>query len=310
MKKKSSLFFAIFVGIFVGGIVIGLIGRALCIRNTKKYWDLQSEFFAPDTIDKVFRDEDLGQLYVCYHDSSYVNVYTESGEFLWAVSAPYMRNPYFELQEGRLIIYDDDAYIYDSADGSFIDRVRAEDLTLSYDWENERMDDFREGEFCFGTYQVYQVRPDGTLETIISRPWWYWCFHFGVCWCIAFLGAVGMGIMIFLEKKKDYKPIKKNVRFENRKVKVIFHYLRITSAVHLVYAVLDIVFGFFGGILCIGIFPLALHFIISNIIIWNMLDYISVSEEEATVLDYWKTVEIGSFIIAFLSVIVAVFIAG
>lgn len=305
MKIKS-----LFIGIFVVGVLLCMIGRILCVRSTENYWDLQPELTAPEEIDKVLHDPDLKQLYVCYNDASYVDVYTESGEFLWAVSTPYLRNTYFELRDDRLIIYNDEAYIYNSADGSFIECVDTDDLNLEYDWENEGADEFEEGEFYFGTYQVYRARSDGSLETVVARPWWHWCFNFGVCGGIAFSGAVGVGITIFLEKKKDYGRVRRHVKMENRRAKVILYYFRITSAVQVVYAILDIIFGFFGGILCIGILPLGIHFIISNIIIWNMIDHISVSQDEATVLDYWKTVELATFIVAFFSVIVAVGIAA
>lgn len=76
------------------------------------------------------------------------------------------------------------------------------------------------------------------------------------------------------------------------------------------YAVIDIVGGFFGGIFCIGIFPIAIYFIISNIVTLNILDRISVSREEMQVLKYWETVEIITFVTAFLSVILTAGIAG
>ena len=49
---------------------------------------------------------------MCYNDANCVNVYTETGEFLWCVSTPYLRNSYFILQDDKLIICDGDAYIY------------------------------------------------------------------------------------------------------------------------------------------------------------------------------------------------------
>ena len=311
MKKKNFVLFVIFVGLFLVGIAVGLFGRFLCVRDTKNYSDLQDELFAPDEIATVLQDEGLKQIYVCYNDSSYVNVYTESGKFLWAVSTPYLRNAYFELQDGRLIVYgNDDAYIYDSADGKFIECVKSDDLALEYDWESKVPDGIQEGAIYFDTYQVYKAGAGGTLETIVARPWWYWCFNFAVCWCIGFIGAIGIGIIIFFEKKKDYELVKDKVTLKTKKLKVICNYFRITSAVHIVYAILDIIFGFFGGILCIGIAPLAIHFIVSNIILWNMLDHISASQSEMKVIDFWKTVEIASFVIAFFSVIIAVFIAA
>ena len=312
MKKTSvsSVLYAVFVCLFMGGIALGMIGRFICIRDTQNYQELQPELFAPDEIATVLWDTEQKQIYVCYNDASYVNVYTESGEFLWAVSTPYLRNSYFELQVDRVIIYNDEAYIYSSADGSFIGCVNAEDLSLEYDWESQGADEFEEGEFYFDTFQVYRARADGSLEAIVSRPWWHWCFHFCTGWSIAFLGAVGIGVTIFLRKKKEYDLVRGDVTFQERGTRRIYNYLRVASAVHILYAILDIIFGFFGGILCIGIVPLAIHFIVSNIVIWNVIESMSLSREETVVLDYWKAAEFGSFIVAFLSVIVAVSIAA
>jgi len=50
--------------------------------------------------------------------------------------------------------------------------------------------------------------------------------------------------------------------------------------------------------------------IISNIILWNMTDRLSCKSDEMTVIDFWGTIEIGTFVIAFISVIVASAIAG
>lgn len=310
MKKKIYVLYAIFVFLFIGSIAVGLIGRAICVRDTQNYWELQPELFAPDEIATVLSDDEQEMLYVCYNDASYVNVYSYSGEFLWAVSTPYLRNVYFELQEEHLIIYNgDEAYIYNSTDGRFIECVNAEDLTLEYDWGTEQTDEIQQGEFYFDTYQVYKGTSDGTLETFIARPWWYWCFSLGV-FVGALIGAFGIGITIFLEKRKEYNLVKKEVTLKNRKQKVMYHYFRITSAVQIVYAVLNIVFGFFGGILCIGLIPIGIHFIVSSIILHNMLDRMSAAEDEMTVLNYWRLVELFSFLIAFFSVVAVALIFG
>ncbi len=307
MKKIYTVLFII---LFIGGIVLGLFGRAYCTRDNQNYAELQPESFIPDVIETVLQDEKLKQIYVCYNDANYVNVYSESGEFLWAVATPYIRYSYFELQEDKLIIYGDDAYIYNSANGEFLGIEKVENLDLEYNWEDEQTDEFIDGEIYFDSYQVYKADPNGTLYTIVSRPWWHWIFNFGVCWCISFVGALGIGITIFVEKKRSYDGVKKKVKFKNRKAKIIINYFRVTSIVQLVYAGLDVVFGFFGGILCIGIIPVAIHFIASNWILRNMLDYISISQDERTVADYWGTLEIVTLIIAVASVLIAAGIAG
>lgn len=316
-SAKRNLFIA-FILIFCTGIAIGLIGRAICTRDTENYQELQAELFAPDEIATVLHDTELHQIYVCYNDASYVNVYSEEGRFLWAVSTPYLRNVYFELSNNQLIIYSsDDAYIYNSSDGTFVGKKNSDDIELKYDWEDEYTGEFQDGEFYFDTYQVYKAQKDGSLTTVVARPWWYWVFTFGVCWSVSFVGAIGMGTIIFLEKRKEYRktqkviqPLKQSIVIENRKARFILKYFQITSIIHVIYAILDIVFGIWlNGILCIGILPLAIHFIISSIVIWNMLDHIRLTEDEQNMIDYWKVCEIGTFIIAFSSVIVAAMLA-
>ena len=154
----------------MGGIALGLFGRAFCTSSNDNYKEIQTESFVPDTIETVLQDKDLKQIYVCYNDANCVNVYSEEGEFLWCVATPYMRNSYFELQDDKLIIYDGDAYIYDSKNGSFLGVENEENLNLNYDWENEYNEKYIEGDFYFDNFQVYKVLADGTLEVIVNRP--------------------------------------------------------------------------------------------------------------------------------------------
>ncbi|MDD6094514.1 MAG: hypothetical protein PUC29_02090, partial [Clostridia bacterium] len=282
--------------------------RGYCTRDNQNYTVLQPESFIPDVIETVLHDKELKQIYVCYNDANCVNVYSEDGEFLWAVATPYIRNSYFELQDGKLIIYGDGAYIYNSKNGEFLEKTSEDNLELSYRWSEETADEMTEGEIYFDSYQVYKYEPDGSLRTVVSRPRWHLFFNFGACLFIAGMGAVGLGITFFFEKKKSYNRVK-NTEIKSPKARKIIHYFKATSIVHIIYTVLDIIFGFFGGYLCIGIMPLALNFIFSGVIICNMLDRISFSEEEAAVVQYYKTVEFATFVIAFFSVVAAVRIA-
>lgn len=309
MKKSVYILRAILMILITGIILTVLLGRAISIRDTQNYYDLQSELTAPDVIHSVLFDEEQKQLYVCYNDASYVNVYTEAGEFLWAVSTPYLRNAYFELRDGRLIIYNDDAYIYDSFDGTFIDRVSAGELELEYSFEAVSTDEFTEGEFYFDSYQVYRADAAGELSTVIARPWWHWCFNFGICTVAAFLDGIVLLLSFIPEKKRAFrKP--KPFKSANNSQNFIFNYFRITSVVHIVYAILDIISGFFGGILCPVIIPLGIHYIISCIILSNKLDRGRTSEEERAAVDFWRLISLVTFIAAFASVIAAACIVG
>lgn len=314
MNKKVYILRALFKILITGSILIDLSGRAVCIRDTQNYDELQPELSAPDVIHSVLYDEALKQLYVCYNDASYVNVYTETGEFLWAVSTPYLRNAYFELRDGKLIIYSEDAYIYDSSDGEFIKRVSAGELELEYSFEASSTDEFSEGEFYFDSYQVYRANSAGELETVVSRPWWYWFFNLGVCVSAAFLGLIGYFLSFLPEKIGAFRKLK-GFKPANSRQSFIFNYFRITSAVHIVYAIINIISAIPGGVLpigvfCIGILPLGLHFIISGSILLNKLDSVSASKEERAALELWKSIELVTFIGAFFSVAVVACITG
>ncbi len=310
MKHFKKILFSISVILFIGGIALGLLGRVFCTRSNDNYKEIQHESFVPDTIETVLHAEALKQIYVCYNDANCVNVYTESGKFLWCVATPYMRNSCFELKDGKLIIYDGEAYIYDAKSGAFLELDNEETLNLNYNWEEEYAEQYIEGDIYFDNFQVYKASADGTLETVIARPWWHNIFNYGLCLSIAFIGAAGIGISILLEKRRAYKAVKKTVVFENRRAKIIKNYFRITAIIHVAYTVLNIILAFFTDQLIIGIMPLAIHMIVSNIVLRNMKDRLSCKADEMHVVNFWETAEIGSFILAFLSVIIASAIAG
>ena len=104
--------------------------------------------------------------------------------------------------------------------------------------------------------------------------------------------------------------VHKSQLFKNRKAKILNNYFKTTSIVHLIYTLLNVIFAFVTSWLIVGIIPLALHMIVSSIILWNMKDRLSWNTGETHVVDFWWAAELGSFVIAFLSVIVASAIAG
>lgn len=315
MSVIKRIALTVSIAVFSLGVIMGLIGQVMCVRDNQNYQVTQPELFAPDEIANVLYDEDLRQLYVCYNDASYVNVYSADGDFLWAVSTPYLRNAYFELSSDQLTVYNSDlAYVYNSANGSFVKTEKTDKLDLKFDWEKDGADKLEPGNFYFDTYQVYKCVDDGSLETVVSRPWWYWLFNIGVTGCVAFCGAIGIGILTFIQYRGNYRAVKKSCRGkentlfnQNRKGRILLNYFRTETYIHLIYAALDVAFGiWFNGILCIGIMPLGIHFIVSSWILWNMPDRLKLSDAETKIIDYWKVGSMGSFIIAFLSAIVAV----
>lgn len=313
MSKFKNTLRIIFTALFVLAIVIFLAGRLLCVSDNADYTATQPEFFGPEEIFTVLYDAELGQIYVCYNDASYVNVYSEEGEFLWAVSTPYLRNAYFELSENRLIVYNSyDAYVYDSENGAFIEKINSEDYELDYGWENEYTDDFENGKFYFDTYGVY-IAEEGDLRAIVSRPLWHWIFNPDVCFFITLCSAFGLGILLFIEQSVEYrkiKPPKQAGDKGNRTAKFLLKYFKASSAVHIIYAALNVILAIFEiYVLCPVIMLLGIHFIVSNIVLVNVAGHAKLTGNEKKIFDYWVICGLASFIIAFFSVFASVIIA-
>lgn len=308
-KTKKWITALLFI-VFQAAIIVALATRFICIRDTKDYDQLQPELKAPDVIATVLHKPDLGQIYVCYNDASYVNVYTEDGTFLWAVSTPYLRNVYFTIRDEKLIIYNGDAYVYDAADGSFLELSDMDTLGLSHDTQEESTGEFEAGTFYYDAYQVYRGTASGNVETIVSRPWWYMLTNFVFCWCVAFACAMGFLALRFFDKARAWHSVRKQVRFESRKAKVVLAYLRVTSVVQLLFAAGVILAAIFHCDISIGLMAVGVHFIVSNWVIWNILDSIDADKDQRKVLRFWKAFEFATFVAAFFSVVVAGMILG
>lgn len=314
MKKVRvrKILSRIFICLFVASIFLGLFGRWVCVRNTMNYQELQPELWAPDIITDVLQHDETDQIYVCYNDASYVNAYSNEGDFLWAVSAPYLRNVEFEIQDDKLIMCGDEAYVYNAINGEFIECKKFEDVELDYYDEDEISNKIIEGEVYYDTYQVYIGNADGTMKEIVSRPWWYWIFNFPLCWCIGVVGAIGIGILMFLEKREEYVEtnVKKDESSEaviiSKKIKSIIKYYRITSAVHIVYIIASVVSAFFNIPIFLEIIPLVLHFIVACGIIDSMFNRQTTSTYEQKCFKYWKTVLWVTLIVDILSMLVAI----
>lgn len=323
MSKRASkvvgILTSVFTALFCISITVGLIGRVLCIRNNRHYAEKQDEIFVVEEIAMVLQSKDSELVYVCYNDATCVNVYTASGEFQWAVSTPYMRNAYFELTDGQLVIYNDDAYLYDALSGDFIEKTDAESLNLSYDQETESVpvDGMAVGTVCFDAYEVYRVAEDGSPVTIVERPGWYILFNFALCLVIAFACGIAIGILTLITKIAEERSQRRAQKQSSpaptplsKKTKFILRYFQVTTAVHAVYAVADIVCAFFGAFLTVGIIPLTIHFILSSGVFMNIIERTKLTEYEKALLGKWQTIGFASFVAAFLSVLVAVICAG
>ena len=310
MKRVTKILHFILIVLFIGGVALGLLGRAFCTRSNDNYQEIRPESFVPDTIETVLHHEALKQIYVCYNDANCVNVYTEAGEFLWCVATPRMRNSHFELQDNQLIISFGEAYIYDAKNGAFLGIQDKDDLNLNYIGDRGSVEAYIEGKFYFDSFQVYRASADNTLEVVVSRPWWHHIFNFILGWSISFIGAVGIGICIFLEKRKEYKAAMEVLVLKNRKAKFVAGYFKIATVVHLVYSLLGVICAFITSWAILSIMPLALHMILSSIILGSTKDRLTCEPEELQIVNFREIAYIGSFFVAALSVIIATVIAS
>ena len=175
----------------------------LCIRDNETYYkQIQPEFNGPDDIGTVLYEENTQQLYVCYYTASYVNVYSENGDFLWGVSTPYVGSEAFDirLDSGYLVIDDScQTYFYNAVDGAFIKEAETkEEISQSSLQENN----CENAGYFHNRWQVYRTDELGNVNVIVSRPWWYWpiCSYFPFYLVLA--SIVGFSVWYFVKQKK------------------------------------------------------------------------------------------------------------
>jgi hypothetical protein len=314
MKRSRifSILYGALIVLFMAGVGVSLLGGRLSMHDHAEYEEVLEEIYTVEEIDSVLVDERSDLIYVCYSAGSYVNVYRQDGSFRWAVSAPYLRNTYFEIKDGRLILYKNDAYVYDALTGEFVEQTTDEILGLSYDWEAEDLpaDDPVPGDILYDAYQVYRVEEDGSTVAIVERPAWYLLFHSALHFTVTTLAAGGILLLLFIRawmnaKEKDTPTNRQKMSKIGR---VFRKYAMVTSIVHVVYTVANIAVAFVGGYLVIGIIPLALHFIISSIVFANLQR--KESDGEEAIQAKLSVTELFTFIAAFASVIIASAIAG
>ena len=307
MKKVTSFIYILCVCVFISGIIVGLFGRLICVRNNENYEVLQKEFIGPDVIAKVFQHNISKQIYVCYNDASYVNVYNSDGDFIWAVSTPYLRNCDFILTNDTLIISGTESYVYNCHNGEFIRKTNKDDLNM----EDSKYDDNTElmpGDLVYDAYNVYKYIGGDEYEAIIRRPLWHWifCYPFDllISFCAAFIG----GFMFLIEKIRKYNKEIKHQTVTNKKVKFIINYYKIFSSIQILYSIVGLLLGFKYKEIIVGLIPLSFHFIISNIILYNIQDSINnnhdVLIEEKDKMSFWKYINVVTMVIAFITSVI------
>ncbi len=77
--------------------------------------------------------------------------------------------------------------------------------------------------------------------------------------------------------------------------------MKVTSIVHVVFAVLDVISGFFGGFLVPAIFPLGAHYVVSGIVIMIKLAGTDTTNEEREAIEAWRFLAFSTFALVVLS---------
>lgn len=282
-EKITKILNIVFSVLFVLCIGMGLFSSFLYTDNNADYMKIQPELRTPEPIDRVFSDSKSGLIYVCYTEGSAVNVYdSESGEFLWAVSAPYLRHTYFDLDADRLVLYGaDEAYLYDSKTGAFLEKGESDAYGLSFDLEDTTIQgEPVPGEIYYDLNDVYKVNSDGSRTTIVCAPWWVDFFNVFIWWLVGFSAGLGKGALMLLDKVGQGVRAKRAAQgvFSGEYVltdkTVIFtvRFYQAESVVHILLAVIIAIFTGSAPKVTLLAFPAAIVFILTQIILVNLLD--------------------------------------
>ena len=302
MKKKICTILCLML--FVAGNAFLMFSRGMVSHTNEDYRTLQPEYTGPDVIDRVLYHEDLQRLYVCYNDARYVDVYDTQGRFQWAVATPYLHDTHFLLEEDRLLIYYQEAYLYDATTGAFLGLAEESALDLPADvYDLPGTDTPAPGDDVYDAHQVYRIEADGQQTVLIARPMWHRLLHPGPGIAVALCGILGLGLMLLLDKIRFRLSGGLLIPLTHPTARWCFRYFRVTTYVHLAYTGLNLLTGCFGGFLCIGIFPLAIHQILLLTLTERKLNRAGLSRPQTEAVDYWRFMAIASFLAAFFSCI-------
>lgn len=295
MKRILKL---VLPAIFCLAVITGLLGRQIATRVTEDYQNPQPEFTGPDMIETVLYDDGMGQLYVCYSDANYVNVYSESGEFRWAVGTPYIRGNQFCLTDGMLACYGDgEVYLYSAEEGTFLEIAGEDEMDLPYD--SDATD-----KFTWDSFQVY----DAGGNVLVDRPAGYWIFDFFVTWCIAAAAALGLLLLMFLDRAAEARTARNMTKLTDRRARIYRGASIAMITLHLGYGIAMLFWGPIHFWMLLGIFPLTIHFILAG---WTWLDRPArweIPEKEYTITRFWRAANIASLIAMVALYVVALMI--
>lgn len=294
MLKKTLRI--ILISIFILGFVLAFTGRILCIDSPKSYREKQDEIRKPEEISDVWVGAD--KIYLCYRMGTCVNVYDRDGDFLWAVSAPYMKNARFLLTETELIIFGKEAFVYDVENGGFKEVRDTDGLTDALTPPEGGGEELppQAGDLIFNWYSVSELQADGSLKSLIDRPDWYWIFNFYMDLVISALAAMGVGIITLTEKAKAWAEVKESGTLTHPEAKSYRLAILITVGVNAAATILNI---FLCSTTVVAL--LSAHFVVGGVIMYNLIENLSCTEYEKRMFDLLKAVALASYTLLFLT---------
>lgn len=315
-RKRVSVVIAVFAVLFFIGIAYAMFCGVI-VRDDNDYYDeIQSEIETYSKIDTVKIDTENDRIYVCYEQASCVNVYNMYGEFLWAVSTPFVENSrgitYFYIDNGRLILDWTDTYVYNAITGGFIEKTYSEKLGIldwRNNWETDHEKDLaaaKEFGFSFDEYNVYKTDADGNIiNYIVEKPSWYIITDQMLGFIIALISAAVLSAVIIINKFKLLQKVPLNKNEMGKLSKIFVAYLRILFSCLIIYSVFNITLAFFNiTFLLICIFPVAIVFILTLILSDILKKRFNNSEQK--VCGMWRIYNIIGFVLAFISEIMAI----
>lgn len=314
-EKIKKVLTVVFTAMFVLGIGMTLFSSFLYIDNNADYKKIQPELRTAEPIDCMMGDRKSDLIYVCYTEGSAVNVYDKmSGEFLWAVSVPYLRHTYFDLDADRLFIYGaNEAYLYDRKTGAFLEKGESDAYGLSFDLEDTTIQgEPVPGEVYYDAHDVFKVNPDGSRSMIVCAPWWADFFNVFIWWLVGFSAGPCKGALMLLDKVRQGVKAKKAAQgdfsgvFELTDKAAVFtvYFYRVESVVNILLGVSFVLLTASVPKVTLLLVPAAIVFILTQIILVNLLDRRILMDYEKKTVSMWRAVNCGTFIAAFLTLVV------
>lgn len=317
-EKIKKVLDVIFSVLFVLCIGMGLFSSFLYTDNNADYKKIQPELRTAEPIDCVMGDRKSDLIYVCYTEGSAVNVYDKmSGEFLWAVSVPYLRHTYFDLDADRLFIYGaNEAYLYDRKTGAFLEKGESDAYGLSFDLEKDTtiQGELVPGEVYYDAHDVFKVNPDGSRSMIVCAPWWADFFNVFIWWLVGFSAGLCKGALMLLDKVRQGAEAKRDagaglsgeLELTDRTAAFAVRFYKAQSVIHLLTAGCIVLLISSAPKVTLLMFPVAFLFIFSHIVLENLLEKKKLSDYEQKTVSMWNAVNWGTMIAAFLTLAVVI----